>query len=191
MIQEAPDRALQTLLSLTGLLRSVLRRSEGEFTTLGEEIELIADYLEIEKARFEDRLQVKIEVPEDLRRLRIPALLLQPLVENAIKHGITPLRAGGEVSIRAVRNSATNYLQLEVRDTGAGANSQQMQTGKRKGIGLSNVERRLHVHYNQQSTFNIRTAKGNGMCVEITVPLPENEKAVNENTARKTARSNL
>lgn len=121
---------MQTLLSLTGLLRSVLRRSEGEFTTLGEEMDLIADYLEIEQARFEDRLQVKIDVPDALRRIRIPALRLQPLVENAVKHGIAPLRVGGEVQVSAHLEVTAKQLQLHIRDTGAGASPQQLLSGR-------------------------------------------------------------
>src|SRR5438045_3239977 len=84
LIQTAPPRALQTLLRLTALLRAVLR-SEGEFTTLGRELEIIESYLDIEHARFEQRLHVTIDVPTRLRNVRLPPLILQPLVENAIK----------------------------------------------------------------------------------------------------------
>jgi len=86
---------------LTQLLRGVLRRSEGEFTTLGEEIELIESYLDIERARFEDHPRMMIDAPLPLRQIRVPTLLIQPLVENAIKHGVSPCRAGGEVTILA------------------------------------------------------------------------------------------
>ncbi len=89
LIQTAPARALETLMRLTALLRGVLR-SEGEFTTLGRELELIESYLDIERARFEQRLRVRIDVPPTLRDLRVPPLLLQPIVENAVKHGIAP-----------------------------------------------------------------------------------------------------
>src|SRR5215510_4471966 len=101
LIQTAPERAFETLMRLTALLRGVLRRSEGEFATLGEEIELIESYLDIERARFEDRLRVTIDAPRETRNHRIPALLIQPLVENAIKHGVSPSRMGGEVVISA------------------------------------------------------------------------------------------
>src|SRR5207244_489792 len=85
LIQTAPARALETLMRLTALLRSVLR-SEGEFTTLGRELDLIEAYLDIEHARFEQRLRVRIDVPQALRTIRVPPLLLQPIVENAVKH---------------------------------------------------------------------------------------------------------
>ena len=89
LIESAPPRAMNTLMQLTALLRGVLR-SEGDFTTLGREIELVEHYLKIEHERFEERLRVRIDVPQALRHLRIPALVVQPLVENAIKHGVAP-----------------------------------------------------------------------------------------------------
>ena len=122
LIQTAPPRALQTLLRLTALLRAVLR-SEGEFTTLGRELEVVESYLDIEHARFEQRLRVTIDVPSRLRNIRLPPLVLQPLVENAVKHGIAQKQIGGEVAIRARvdRGSDDNrQLSLVVEDTGPG-----------------------------------------------------------------------
>src|SRR5207245_11755919 len=84
LIEAAPPRALETLLRLTALLRAVLR-SEAEFTTLGGELEVVESYLDIERARFEERLEVTIDVPDRLRSVRIPPLLLPPLVEYAVK----------------------------------------------------------------------------------------------------------
>jgi len=117
LIQTAPERALGTLMRLSGLLRGVLRASE-EFVTIGEELDLIEAYLDIERARFEDRLRVYIDVPRQLRRIRIPALAIQPLVENAIKHGISESLAGGDVRISA--RLLQNELLISVIDTGPG-----------------------------------------------------------------------
>src|SRR5205814_2124307 len=100
LIQTAPPRALQTLLRLTSLLRGVLR-SEGEFTTLGRELDVIEAYLDIERARFEQRLRVTIDVPAALRHIRLPPLVLQPVVENAVKHGVAPRAEGGDIRITA------------------------------------------------------------------------------------------
>ena len=100
LIETAPPRALNTLMQLTALLRGVLK-SEGEFTTLGRELELVEHYLKIEHERFEERLRVRIDVPQALRAIRIPTLVLQPLVENAIKHGVAPSRTGGDVEVSA------------------------------------------------------------------------------------------
>ncbi|HEX5581868.1 MAG TPA: histidine kinase, partial [Gemmatimonadaceae bacterium] len=141
LMEAAPARARETLHNLTDLLRAVLYRSQREFCTLGEELEVVRAYLAIEEARFEERLGVAIEVPEALRTLRVPPLLLQPLVENAVKHGISPVRAGGVVTVSATledppggtsgdappgdapldaRPGAPRRLRLVVRDSGRG-----------------------------------------------------------------------
>src|SRR5262245_8222429 len=178
LIQTAPERALGTLMRLTSLLRGVLRRSEGEFATLGEEIELIESYLDIERARFEDRLRVTIDAPRETRKHRIPALLVQPLVENAIKHGVSPSRTGGEVVISAriapCNGDATpggDTLRITVRDTGLGASEASLMAGRNRGVGLSNVERRLKAHYGDQASFSIRSAPGAGTTVELSLPV--------------------
>ena len=190
LIQTAPDRALEMLMRLTQLLRGVLRRSEGEFATLGEEIELIESYLDIERARFEDRLRVMIDVPPPLRQIRVPALLIQPLVENAIKHGVSPCRAGGEVTIlaRLARGGADQTfatagvpvdaptlteetLQIWVRDTGVGASERELARGRARGIGLQNVEQRIKRHYGAAATFGISSASGVGTTVELGLPV--------------------
>src|SRR4029453_9333194 len=98
LIQSAPSRALDTLMRLTSLLRSVLR-SEAELTTLGRELELVEAYLQIEHARFEDRLHITVDVPTVVRDVPVPSLVLQPIVENAVKHGIAPQRRGGAVVV--------------------------------------------------------------------------------------------
>jgi sensor histidine kinase YesM len=170
------------LMRLTQLLRGVLRHSDGEFSTLGEEIDLIESYLEIERARFEDRLRVMVDVPVPLRALRIPALLIQPLVENAIKHGVTPQRMGGEVVILARMASwtargnlnqiiADDTLQIWVRDTGAGASSLALEHGRKRGVGLANVEQRIRRHFGEAAIFSIRSAPGIGTTVELGLPI--------------------
>ena len=173
LIQTAPPRALQTLLRLTALLRAVLR-SEGEFTTLGRELEVVESYLDIEHARFEQRLRVTIDVPSRLRNIRLPPLVLQPLVENAVKHGIAQKQIGGEVAIRARvdRISEDNrQLSLIVEDTGAGTTAEALQQGRSTGVGLRNVQRRLECHYGDAASLSIRTTPGEGTLVEIRMPV--------------------
>ncbi|MBO0857201.1 MAG: histidine kinase [Chloracidobacterium sp.] len=192
LIQTTPDRALETLMRLTQLLRSALRRGEGEFATLGQEIELIESYLDIERARFEDRLRVKVDVPLPLRQIRVPALLIQPLVENAIKHGVAPCRAGGEVMILArlarggnqkfVPAGAEEMLQIWVRDTGVGASERELAHGRARGIGLQNVEQRIKRHYGDAARFDIRSASGVGTTVELSLPVRRVNAPVNETT---------
>jgi hypothetical protein len=172
LMQSAPDRALTTLYQLTGLLRSVLRRTNGRFVTLGEELDIIESYLAIEHERFQERLIVSIDVPAELRHARIPPLLLQPLVENAVKHGIGPMRNGGCVSVRAERDTTlddnTGFLRLFVVDTGAGRNAPIDAT--HDGVGLSNVEERLRHYFGATAAMSIRETVGGGMTVELCIP---------------------
>jgi two-component system LytT family sensor kinase len=178
LIQTAPPRALATLLRLTALLRSVLR-SEGEFTTLGRELELVESYLDIEHARFEQRLHVRIDVPAALRSLRVPPLVLQPLVENAVKHGIAPLVRGGDVTVTARLDTAaeTRALVLVVHDTGVGVSQVDLRAGRAIGVGLSNVERRLACQYADAASLSIESAPGAGTTVEIRMPAEDRATA--------------
>jgi two-component system LytT family sensor kinase len=174
LIQTAPPRALDTLLRLTTLLRSVFT-SEGQFTTLGREIDLVESYLDIERARFEDRLQVSVDVPLRLRGIRVPPLVLQPLVENAVKHGIAPREVGGKVTVRARLDGAigdrARRLRLTVEDTGAGVTPAGLREGIARGVGIRNVERRLDFQYEGAASLSIRSTRGEGTVVNILLPL--------------------
>jgi hypothetical protein len=172
LIRTAPDKAFDTLLRLTSLLRGVLR-SAGPIATLEEEMKLVESYLEVERARFEERLRVEVSIPRALLSANIPTLILQPLVENAIKHGISPQRRGGTISIEASveRSSEAPRLVLRVRDNGAGVTDHAVRRGKREGVGLQNVEDRLRVQYGGDASLSIETAPGLGTVVTAMLPL--------------------
>jgi signal transduction histidine kinase len=180
LIQTAPERALGTLMRLSGLLRGVLRSGE-EFVTIGEELDLIEAYLDIERARFEDRLRVHIDVPWELRRFRIPALVIQPLVENAIKHGISECLPGGEVRISArlqqndPNSEHPSAILISVIDTGVGVAETTLAHRRARGLGLSNVEQRLQRYGGTVTPLLIRSAPGSGTTVEIQVPLQDRQ----------------
>lgn len=159
LINAAPEKAFATLMKLTQLLRAILK-TNNEFSTLREEIKLIESYLEIERARFEERLRIKIEVPENLESALVPSLILQPLVENAVKHGVSQMKTGGEVFIEARLETEKDerFLVLTVADTGKGFDEQ----AEKRGIGLSNVEQRLKTYYGEKATLRIRSAAPNG-----------------------------
>jgi hypothetical protein len=171
LIQTSPERALEKLVQLTGLLRRVLR-SQGEFTTLGQELELVGLYLDIERARFEERLQVAIDVPRELYPVRVPAFVLQPLVENAIKHGIAPSSVGGRVEVRATlqandRRTGDASLCLTVRDPGR--RSARLDDGS-GGIGLLNLEQRLRLHYGNEASIRLHRGGEGGTVVTVHLP---------------------
>jgi two-component system LytT family sensor kinase len=184
LIQTAPPRALQTLMRLTSLLRALLR-SEGDFTTLGHELDVVESYLDIERARFEQRLRVTIDVSPKLRHVRVPPLILQPLVENAVKHGIAQKQAGGDVIVRArIRprpdGAHARDLELTIHDTGSGSTPEALARGRAAGVGLQNVERRLACQYGRAASLDVRSTPGIGTTVEVRLPVetPRSEPAV-------------
>lgn len=170
LINSAPDKAFQTLMKLTKLLRESLRQT-SEFSTLGEEIELIENYLEIEKARFEERLNVKIEILSELKNVRVPSLILQPLVENAIKHGISKHKKGGEVKIGAKLETGRGevFLKLSVFDSGAGKNASLEINSN--GVGLNNIRERLKNYYGEAAKLSVKTSDEHGTTAEIVLPV--------------------
>jgi sensor histidine kinase YesM len=170
LIQTSPDKAFTTLLHLTKLLRSVLSDS-SEFSTLGDELLLIKNYLDIERARFEERLSVVIDVPTEYENLKIPSLILQPLVENAIKHGISERRSGGELKIAAVRRAdeTGDFLNLSVSDSGSGRPSiEKIGLG---GVGIQNVRNRLSSYYGSRAKFELTIDSINGSRSDISLPI--------------------
>lgn len=169
LMEAAPHRALETLFQLTALLRAVLTRSDAALATLGDEIEIVRSYLSIERARFEERLAVTIDVPAALLARPLPPLLIQPLVENAIKHGISPRKLGGRVVVTA--RASDEDLTLSVIDTGVGVTPSDLARRRMHGIGLSNVEARLDHYYGAAATLTVRSAPGTGTTVEVRVPM--------------------
>jgi two-component system LytT family sensor kinase len=167
LIQTAPAQAHITLMKLTALLRGVLRTGVT-VVTVAQEIDLVAAYLEIERARFEERLHVTIEVSDELRKLLVPPLILQPLVENAIKHGIAKSRAGGSIDISATRSN--DRLTLKVRNTGAMTTDSEIARGRRTGLGLTNLDARLRGYQGGTAALTLR-ATSSETVAEVAVPV--------------------
>ncbi|QQS31738.1 MAG: histidine kinase [Acidobacteriota bacterium] len=167
LIRSSPDRAYDTLLRLTQLLRGVLKTT-GEFTTLGEEIGIIESYLDIERARFEERLAVTIDIADELRKIEIPSLILQPLVENAIKHAVSENRNGGAVEVTA--RLSVEALVMSVSDTGRGEIAA-VSAKTKGGVGLANIRERLAAYYDDAASLELRDNRYGGTTAEITIPL--------------------
>lgn len=159
------DRAVDMIAGLSDLLRRTLKTSDRQQVALGEELEIVETYLEIEKARFAERLHVKVEVPEELKSARVPSLVLQPIVENAVKHGIAKRVQGGEIGISAARVNGT--LTVSVSNDGPGFPEDW--ESKAAGIGLKNVRERLASLYGEEAGVNVGEAEG-GAVVRISVP---------------------
>ncbi len=165
-----PDRAQAMLDHLIAYLRATLNASQATTHTLQTEFDRLRDYLELMAVRMDTRLQFTLDLPTDLAGAQIPTLLLQPLVENSIKHGLEPRVGGGSVSVRAAR--ANGMLVLEVYDTGVGlGGADGQEESAHGGFGLAQVRERLYSAYGQQARIDIREVPTGGTCVTITLPL--------------------
>ena len=158
---EAADAMLERL---SDLLRLTLDRVGTQHVSLKDELDFLRKYLEIEKTRFGDRLQVHIEVDLDTLDAAVPNLVLQPLVENALRHGIGPKIGGGRVDIIARREGQD--LRLEVRDNGVGLTNDAFH----KGVGLTNTRSRLEHLYGDRYRFECNTPPGGGLLVTVVIP---------------------
>ena len=155
------------------LLRLTLDTTDQQEVPLKQELEFLGRYLEIEKIRFDDRLAVRMEIEPATLDALVPNLLLQPLVENAIRYAIEPNTGAGKVEISAVRNNG--QVVLQVSDNGNGDKSQSARylndtSFKREGIGLSNTRRRLQQLYGERQSLQLKHCDAGGLLVSIVIP---------------------
>ncbi len=169
LIPVDPVKAEEMVQKLSHLFRHTLDASNHEMMTLSRELALIREYLEIEKVRLGERLSFNIEMDERLADVPIPGLLLQPLVENSIKHGIAPAKSGGNLRIQCREQSGR--CRIEIADTGKGFNRLEVE----EGFGLSGVSDRLALHYGDDYEFRITTSPG--VRILLDLPLDKNGRA--------------
>ena len=172
LIRIDPETARQVIFRLSNILRRLLKKHEN-FTALSDELAFIDDYLAIEVIRFgEDKLKIVKEIEEQTLPLLVPSMLLQPIIENAIRHGLSPKVEGGVIRLRSARENGR--LLLEVRDNGVGISPGQIEQAQEQGIGMRNVRERLRVLYGSEYTFQIESPAEGGTSVRIGVPLFSN-----------------
>jgi two-component system LytT family sensor kinase len=167
LIRTNPNQARAMVVKLSAVLRRLLRKHEN-FSTLREELSFIEDYLAIETVRFGDKLRFEKDVAEDTLDMLVPSMLLQPLVENSIKHGLGGKVEGGTIRIRARRGKST--LHLLVEDDGVGIPEARLATVFDQGIGISNVSERLKVLFGSEYRMWIESQPGEGTHTQIEVP---------------------
>jgi LytS/YehU family sensor histidine kinase len=155
--------ARETVLNLADIFRYFLE-TEKSFLPLEEELHIVKAYLEVERLRLGEKLRIEMDVDPEALPIPIPILSVQPLVENAVKHGIAPKAVGGVVRIEARVDAEA--LHVTVRDTGAGFQSD---TGVRNGVGLENVARRLELCYGPEAQLDIRS-DAKGSAVSLVIP---------------------
>jgi two-component system LytT family sensor kinase len=161
---EQGPAAVRMIAGLGDLLRHTLRDDEAQEVPLSRELELTFRYLDIEQARFGDRLRVDVQIAPETANAHVPSLLLQPLVENAVRHGVESSPRGGQVLVRAYRDG--DALCLDVQDSGSGPREDAIGNG----IGLSTTRARLEQLYGRKQTLQLERAKSGGALASIRIP---------------------
>ena len=177
LVRFDPDRARELIVKLSKILRRLLGKHDG-FVQLREEIEFLDDYLDIEVARFgRDKLRVYKHLNPDTLDVVIPAILLQPLVENSIKHGLAPKVDGGSITLRS--RLQENKLIIQVEDDGVGMSAPPAvaaeHMGSGRGIGMMNVAERLHVLFGDAGRMTVQSRDGQGTLVMLELPVVHTE----------------
>ena len=165
LMEEDVVAANEMLLRLSELLRAALKNNEAHEVTLEEELQFLEKYLQIEQARFQDRLKIQIDPAPETLAAYLPNLLLQPLVENAIRHAVAPRATETLIEIRSRKQNG--HLHLSVIDNGEGMMDQVTPTN---GIGLRNTRARLEKLYGSDQDFRLETTAGRGVHISITLP---------------------
>jgi len=164
LIYEDPNKAKEALTQLSGLLRNSLLSDRQKTVSLNEELKTVQDYLSLEKIRYEDRLQVQTNIRPDTLNVQVPPMMVQTLVENAVKHGISKPLKGGFISIDA--QLERNFLNLTIRNTG-----QLVKAMNADGVGLLNTSQRLSLIYGVGASFTISQETDQVVRAEVRLPV--------------------
>jgi two-component system, LytTR family, sensor kinase len=183
VLERRTEEASTMLTRLSEFLRTTLEGSDGHQILLAEELEFARRYLEIEQVRFGERLRFRFEVEPEVLGVPVPAMILQPLVENAVRHGISPTKAGGLIEIAARLDGAA--LRLRVQDDGSGGREGADETGF--GIGLANTRLRLAQVYGTAAKLELEARAGAGFTVHLLLPVADEELRPYAETADRQA----
>jgi LytS/YehU family sensor histidine kinase len=176
LVDENPDKSKQAINQLSNILRNSLAFEKKGLTKFEDELKIVKDYLSLESIRFEERLRAEFDIHPDSKDYFVPPFMIQTLVENGVKHGISKLTRGGLVRLKT--SIERNHLKISIRNSG------QMINGAKRaktGLGLKNTIQRLKLLYGDEASFKIVNESSNFVLTEIVIPQPPE---INESTNR-------
>ena len=173
VMEERRDVAEQALLKMAEFVRATLTSAPAGTIPLSEEIRLQQIYLEVEQLRFDARIQIDIDVPPNVQAVKVPALILQPLVENAVRHGVAHTEEAVRISIRAEEED--DNVRITVEDDAGRGDNEERPSRKGLGVGLNNVAQRLELQYGGKAALETRTGREHGYRAVITLPAIEHD----------------
>lgn len=166
LVDENPDKSKQAINHLSNILRNSLAFEKKGLTKFDDELKIVKDYLSLESIRFEERLKTELDVHPDSSRFLVPPFMIQTLVENGIKHGISRLTQGGTIQVKT--RVEKNRLKIQIRNSGHLMNG--VRRGKSGGTGIKNTMQRLKLLYGNQASFSMINENNNVVLTEITIP---------------------
>lgn len=180
LVYKDPEAAEQMITQLSDMLRLSLDKVGVQEVSLKQELEFLGKYLEIEQTRFQERLRVEMQIDPATLDASVPNMILQPLVENAVRHGIAPRATGGRIEIRARRSNG--MLQLDVHDDGRGLPTTEAEraVSHKSGVGLANTRARLAHLYGAAHRFALESTPGEGLTVRMAIPFREAKTTEND-----------
>ena len=176
LIKENPESAQTAVTYLSNILRYSLQKGHIETAALDNELQIVTDYLKLESIRFEERLKYKIDIDEGSRQIKIPPMMIQTLVENGIKHGLSNREDGGEIHL-STKLTATNLI-IEIRNTG---NIEDEDLKNAKGFGIKNTKHRLNLIYGEKARFTIENETDEIVLTKIVIPIEGDKNESNNN----------
>jgi LytS/YehU family sensor histidine kinase len=168
LIEENPEKAKEAITKLSNLMRYTLKIERTETVPLSEEIDTIKDYLDLEKIRFEERLDYEIILDKKTERIEIPPMMIQTLVENGIKHGISKITTGGKIKIQTNLNG--HFMIIDITNPGK-IDDEMIKNSK--GFGVSNTKQRLNLIYGEEAYFKIVNSEENLVHTQLKIPIGE------------------
>jgi sensor histidine kinase YesM len=171
LIEEDREAAKAALTKLSNILRYSLQMEKMESVPLEEEMETVRNYLDLERIRFEDRLKYKLYVDPQSNNIEIPPMMIQTLVENGIKHGVSKRTTGGEIDVktRLQIENGKSLLKIEIENSGHLSKSELKSSN---GFGINNTRHRLNLLYGEEAKFSLKNIKGDKVLAEVEIPIP-------------------
>ncbi len=174
LVDENPTKSKQAINQLSNILRSSLASDKKGLTKFSDELKIVKDYLGLESIRFEERLRTEFDIHPDSQKFLVPPLMIQTLVENGIKHGISKLTPGGVIQLKTFVDN--NSLKIHIRNSGQLINGTKRSKG---GLGLKNTVQRLKLLYGDEASFRIVNEKDNFVLTELVIPQNKTHESIN------------
>jgi LytS/YehU family sensor histidine kinase len=165
LVDENPDKSKRAINQLSNILRNSLTSGKRSLTSFVDELKVVEDYLGLESIRFEERLKIKFDIDPESNQFLVPPLMIQTLVENGIKHGISKLTEGGSVELTTLVEN--DNLKIQIRNSGS---YEYRNISNEKGLGIENTRQRLKLIYGDEATFRILNENNNFVLTEIIIP---------------------